>query len=189
MVIGLNNTNISKDSNNCIHCIHGKTQKFPFPRTRVNRAFGILELIHSDICGPLTLPTYSGFQYFMTLSDDYSWYCTIYLLRHKSDVFKTFRQWKTYIENQFREKIKILKLDNGGEYTSKDFNSFCIEQGIHRQLTTPYTLQHNGVAEQKNLTLMNAIWSMLHDSQLSKPYWGKAILTANYLQIGFQHQH
>jgi hypothetical protein len=127
MVIRLNNTSISKDSNNCIHCIHGKTQKLPFPRIGINRAFGVLELIHSDICGPLIPPTYSSFQYFMTLIDDYSRYCTIYLLRNKSDVFKTFTHWKTYIENQVREKIKILRSNNGGQYTSKDFNSFYID--------------------------------------------------------------
>lgn len=182
MVIGLNKFNIFKDLNHYIHCIYGKTQKFPFPKKSVTRAIEVLELIHSDICGPLKPLTRSGFAYFVTLIDDYSRYCTIYLLRKKSDVFNTFEQWKTYIENQFKEKIKILRSDNGGEYNSHVFNSFCIEHGIHRQYTAPYTPQHNDVAERKDLILMNVVRSMLHNSHLSKAYWGEALLTANYLQ-------
>jgi len=84
-------------------------QNFPFPKTSVTQAVEVLELIYSDVCGPLKPLTHSRFEYFMTLIDDYSRYCTIYLLKKKLDVFNTFKQWKTYIENQFKErKIKIL---------------------------------------------------------------------------------
>jgi hypothetical protein len=130
MVIGFNKRTF-KDLDTYIYCIHGKTHKFTFPKTGVTRAFEVLGLIHSDICGPLKPSTYSSFQHFMTLIDDYSQYCTIYLLKKKLDIYTTFKQWKTYIKNQFKDKIKAIQFDNGAEYNSLDFNSFCAEHGIH----------------------------------------------------------
>jgi transposase InsO family protein len=62
--------------------------------------------------------------------------CT--LLKSKDEVFNKFKEFKALIENIFERKIKILKSDNGGEYTSKEFVNFCRDVGIERELTTPY---------------------------------------------------
>ena len=70
------------------------------------------------------------------------------------------------IENLSERKIKILRLDNGGEYTSKEFVNFCRYVGIKRELTTPYNPQKNGVVEKKNRTIMEAIKTMIHDQDL-----------------------
>ncbi len=69
------------------------------------------------------------------------------MLKHKSEAFEKFQHFKKQIITQTHKKIKILQLDNGGEYKSNDFNIFCQDHGITRQFTTPYSLQQSGVNE------------------------------------------
>ena len=71
------------------------------------------------------------------------------------------------MENQTGRKIRALRSDNGGEYTSKEFDGFCRHEGIRRQLKVPYTLEQNGVAERKNSSIVGAARAMLHDQSLS----------------------
>jgi transposase InsO family protein len=75
------------------------------------------------------------------------------------------------IENLSERKIKILRLDNGGEYTSKEFVSFCRDAGIKRELTTPYNPQQNSVAKRNNRTIMEAMKTMIHDQDLPMHLW------------------
>jgi transposase InsO family protein len=78
--------------------------------------------------------------------------------------------------------IKILRSDNGGEYTSKEFVNFCKDVGIKRELTTPYNPQQNGVAERKNRTIMEAVKTMIHDQDLPMCLWEEATMTTIYVQ-------
>ena len=78
-------------------------------------------------------------------------------MKNKSEVFGKFKEFKALIENQSKKRIKTLRSNNGGEYTSKEFEAFCKEAGIKRELTTPYNPQQNGVAEIKNRTIMEAV--------------------------------
>ena len=75
------------------------------------------------------------------------------------------------IENHAKRRIKILRKENGGEYTSNEFESFCKEAGIKRELTTSYNPQWNGVAERKNNTIMEAVKTMIHDQYLPMHLW------------------
>ena len=70
------------------------------------------------------------------------------------------------MENQTERRIQALKSDNGGEYTSKEFDGYCRQEGIQRQLTVPYTPEHNGVAERKNRSIVGVARAMLHDQSL-----------------------
>jgi transposase InsO family protein len=74
----------------------------------------------------------------------------IYFLKTKDGVLARFQEFKAQVENLTKRKIKVLRSDNGGEYTSKDFSNLCIEAGIKREYTVPYNPQQNGVAERKN---------------------------------------
>ena len=65
----------------------------------------------------------------------------------------------------------MLRSDNGGEYTSKEFTAFCAQEGITRELTVPYNPQQNGVAERKNRTIVGAARSMMHDQGLPLFLW------------------
>ena len=62
-------------------------------------------------------------------------------MNNTSEVFKKLKEFKALIENQSEKRIKTLRLDNGGEYTSKEFEAFYKEEGLKRELTTPYNPQ------------------------------------------------
>jgi hypothetical protein len=121
----------------CNGCAQGKNIKNPFPK-RDNKAEGVLELIHSDVCGPMPSSSISGYVYYVSFIDDYSRKTWIYFLKSKDEVFNKFKEFKALIENLSERKIKILRSDNGGEYTSKEFVNFCKDVGIKREFTTPY---------------------------------------------------
>lgn len=77
--------------------------------------------------------------------------------------------------------MKILRTDGGGEYNSHDFQSFCNEEGIVHEVTTPYTPQHNGVAERRNKTILNMVRSMLGGRRFPKNLWGEAVSTSAFI--------
>jgi hypothetical protein len=122
--------------------------------------------------------TKGGKKYFMTLIDDSTRYCYVYLLKSKDEALNYFKNYKAEAENQLDRKIKRLRSDRGGEYFSNEFDSFCAEHGIIHERTPPYSPQSNGVAERKNRTLTDLVNAMLDTSGLSKAWWGEAILTA-----------
>ncbi len=117
------------------------------------RANQPLELIHSDVCGPMNVRARGGYEYFVTFIDDYSRYGYVYLMHHKSDTFEKFKEYRAEVENQLGRTIKTLRSDHGGEYLDREFEEFLIEHGIVSQLTSPGTPQQNGVAERRNQTL------------------------------------
>jgi transposase InsO family protein len=85
------------------------------------------------------------------------------------------------IENLSKRKIKILRSDNGGEYSSKEFINFCRDVGIKRELTTPYNTQQNGVDERKNRTIIEVVKTMIHDQDLPMCLWEEAAMAVVYV--------
>jgi hypothetical protein len=146
----------------CNGCAQGKNIKNSFPK-RDNKVEGVLELIHSNVYGPMPSSSISGYAYYVSFIDDYSRKTWIYFLKSKDEVFSKFKEFKALIENLSEIKIKILRSYNGGEYTSKEFVNFCKDVGIKRELTTPYNPQQNGVAKRKNIMIMEAVKTMIHD--------------------------
>jgi hypothetical protein len=108
-------------------------------------------------------------------------------LKSKDEVFSKFKEFKALIENLSERKIKILRSDNGGEYTSKEFVNYCKDVGIKRDLTTPYNPKQNGVAEKKNRTVMEVVKTMIHDQDLPMCLWAEAARTAVYVQNQLSH--
>jgi hypothetical protein len=102
----------------CNGCAQGKNIKNPFPK-RDSKAEGFLELIHSDVCGPMPSSSLSGYIYYVSFIDDYSYKIWVYFLKSKDGVFSKFKEFKALIENLSERKIKILRSYNGGKYTSK----------------------------------------------------------------------
>ena len=98
-----------------------------------------------------------------------------------------FKEFKALIENLSERNIKILRSDNGGEYTSKEFVNYCKDVGIKRELTTPYNPQQNGVAEGKNRTIMEAVKTMIHDQDLPMCLWAELVMTIVYVQNRLSH--
>jgi hypothetical protein len=167
-------------------CDLGKNIKKPFPSSN-NRSKDILDLIHSDVCGPMPVKSLGGSSYYVIFIDDYSRKTWIYLLKTKDEVFNKFQEFKVEIENLMNKKIKTLRTNNGGEYTSKEFIAFCKSEGIRRELTVPYNPQQNGVAEIKNKSIEETIKALLNDQGLSMFLWGEVGMTTIYVQNRSPH--
>ena len=106
-----------------------------------------LELIHSDVCGPMPTRSLGGAQYFVTFIDDATCKVWVYAIKSKDQTFSYFQRFLSSVENQSGKKVKALRSDNGGEYISKEFAYFCAKKGIKREFIAPYTPTQNGVAE------------------------------------------
>jgi transposase InsO family protein len=158
----------------------------PFPKSD-NKEKPILELIHLDVCGPMPSTSLNGYVYYVSFIDDYSHKTWVYFLKSKDEVFGKFKEFKALIENLSKRKIKILRSDNGGKYTSKEFVIFCRYAKIKRELTTPYNTQKNDVAERKNRTIMEALKNMIHDRDLPMNLWAEATRATMYVQNKLSH--
>ena len=108
--------------------------------------------MHSDVCGKIGTQSLSGGEYFVTFVDDHTQHAWVYILKHKSEVFWRFTKWKALVEKSTGRKVKALRCDNGGEYTSSEFAAYLTKEGIKQELTTPHTPQLNGTAEMLNQT-------------------------------------
>jgi hypothetical protein len=118
-------------------CALGKNAKGSFP-SNDNRSKGILDLVHADLCGPMTVASLSGYLYYVIFIDDHFRKTWIYFLKTKDGVLSRFQEYRAQVENLTKKKIKVLRSDNGGEYTSQDFSDFCIEARIKREYIVPY---------------------------------------------------
>ena len=94
------------------------------------RAKEVLDLVHTDLCGPMSTSARGGYEYFITFIDDYSRYGYIYLMCHKSETFEKFKKFKTEVENHQGKGIKSLRSDRGGEYLLGEFRQFLEDHGI-----------------------------------------------------------
>jgi transposase InsO family protein len=117
--------------------------------------------------------TKDGQRYFITMIDDVSRYCYVYLLKTKDEVLNCFKTYNARVENQLEKKIKHFRSDRGGEYFSNEFDLFYAEHGIIHERTPPYSPQSNEIAERKNRTLTDLVNSMLDTAGLSKTWWGQ----------------
>ncbi|KAJ9547245.1 hypothetical protein OSB04_019788, partial [Centaurea solstitialis] len=169
-----------KPFDNCESCLSGKMTKQPFNKEN-ERATDLLEIIHTDVCGPFSHVARGGYRYFITFTDDFSRYGYVYLMRHKSESFERFREFQNEVQNQLGRKIKFLRSDRGGEYLSDEFDNHLMEWGIVSQLTPPYTPQMNGVSERRNRTLLDMVRSMMCRSTLPMSFWGHALETAAHI--------
>ncbi|KAL0394986.1 UNVERIFIED_CONTAM: Transposon Ty2-B Gag-Pol polyprotein [Sesamum latifolium] len=84
-------------------------------------ANSLLDLVHTDVCGPLNTLARGGYSYFITFTDDHLRYDYVYLMRYKSEAFGRFKEYKLEVENQIGHKIKTLRSDRGGEYLNGEF--------------------------------------------------------------------
>ena len=141
----------------------------------------LLALIHIDVCGPMSTCTRNSDRYFITFTDDYSRYGYVYLMRHKSEAFDKFKEFRTEVQNQLGKSIKALRSDRGGEYLSLEFIDHLSDCGILSEWTPPGTPQLNGVSERRNRTLLDMVRSMMSHADLPISFWGYALETAAFI--------
>lgn len=178
---------LKSSSTMCIDCVAGKQRHDPFQNKSVRRASRPLQLVHSDICGPITSESNSHKRYFITCIDDYSRMMWIYFLHAKSEALDAFKKFKILVEKEVGAYVCCLRTDRGGKFTSSEFNSFCSSNGIGRQLTAAYSPQQKGVAERRNRTLMNMVRCMLKARDVLRSFGQKQLIGPTIYSIGVPH--
>ena len=129
MVIGLPKIKFSKGVYQ--GCILGKHPEHKFERASHQRTSACLELIHSEIVGTFPHMSMSQAKYALTFIDDFSRYCWVDFLKHKSKFFDLFKVFKSLVEKKSGRQLKILRSDNGGEDVKSNFIHYCKDVGIH----------------------------------------------------------
>jgi histone deacetylase 1/2 len=161
----------------CDACQRAKSHQLSY--TASSRVSTVpLELIHSDVWGPARVSS-GGYKYYVSFVDDYSRFCWIYLLKHKSNVEQVFYAFQAHVECLLNTKIKALQSDWGGEYHK--LHRYFQRTGISHRVSCPHTSQQNGIAERKHRHLVETGLALLAHSSLPLRYWDEAFLTACYL--------
>lgn len=179
LVIGIPSVGISRET--CSSCLLGKQARNTFPKATSYRARRILELIHGDLCGPISPSTPANNRYIFVLIDDHSRYMWSILLKDKGEAFDKFKKFREIVERETGTRIKTLRTDRGGEFCSREFQAFCETYGITRHLTAPYSPQQNGVVERRNRTLLGMTRSILKHMSVPNYLWGEAVRHSTYL--------
>jgi len=187
MVKGLEGIDLTHHSQ-CEVCAEGKQSQLPTVPDEL-KTKRKLELVHSDICGPITPTTIMGGRYFVTFMDDYSRKVWVYILKNRSQVLSIFKNFSEMVENQGQEKIQKFLCDNAAEYTSDEFQAFCSSKGIELTHSSPYAPYQNGIAERINRTLVEMVRCMLAESHAELSLWGEALLAAVHLKNRAPHSY
>ncbi|KAG7553078.1 Zinc finger CCHC-type superfamily [Arabidopsis thaliana x Arabidopsis arenosa] len=160
----------------CAHCLRGKQHMVSFKSSVPSRKPKVLDLVHSDVCGPMKTKSLGGASYFVTFIDDHSRKLWVFTMRTKDQVLGYFKQFVALVERQTGKKLKCIRSDNGGEY-SGPFDVYCKEHGIRHQFTPPKTPQLNGLAERMNRTIVERMRCLISQSGLAMTFWGEALST------------
>ena len=161
----------------CDYCIIGKGTRLPSPPNAI-RASQPLETVHIDLWGPAPVPTKHGNTYFLTCYDDFTRKTHLYFLKFKSDAFKALVDYISLVENQLDTKVKNIRSDNGGEFTSNNFKQFMAAKGIQHIKVPPEAHAQNGRVERVHRTILNGVRTVLAQTGLDHSFWGEA---ANYI--------
>ena len=170
------------DSKVCSGCAEGRMTRSPYKSLKKMYSKDSLELIHSDLCGPMSVSSKGGARYFLTFIDDHTRKTFVYFLRNKQEVPLRFLEFKRFAEKQCQKNIKGLKSDNGGEYINFQMKNILKEAGIKHYLSAPYCPQQNGVAERANRTIVEKARCMLKYSGLETSFWAEAVATSVYIK-------
>lgn len=145
------------------------------------RATEILQVVHSDLCGPMQTVGLSGERYFITFIDETSGRVSLSLLRTKDQALATFQAYRARAEKSGGKEIKAFRTDGGGEYVNTEFKKYLEDAGIEHRISTLYSPTQNGRAERAHRTIMENARYILQDSQLGNEFWGQAVLTAGHI--------
>jgi transposase InsO family protein len=165
----------------CDVCVLTKQRQLPFPQQTSFRAKERLELVHGDLCGPVTPATPGGQHYFLLLIDDLSLYMWVMVLGNKGDSADAIRRAQATAEAECGRKLRVLLTDNGGKFTVAEFASYCVGEGIQRHYSAPYSPQQNGIVERRNQTVVGMARALLKQRGMPAVFWGEAVVMTVYI--------
>jgi hypothetical protein len=181
-----NETSILKqnDKPHCIACDEGKMRRKNHARKSTSNADDIGDIIHSDICGPLNIMGIGRKAYFITFLDEHSDYSQVIPISNKSEAFGHYLNFVKFLSTQSRKEVKVrrIKTDKGGEYTSNQFKEYLMKEGTIDEKVPTNSSRVNGRSERLNLTIMNPARTILFASNLHPKFWPYAVVYANYVR-------
>ena len=133
----------------CDACELGKHTRTTYPSIGLWSCEPFM-LVHSDVWGPCSITSVSGFKWFVTFIDCYTRMTWVYILKGKHEVLRCFQDIHKLVENQFNAKFGLSELIMGKKYVNNVFGAYLSEHGIIHQTTCLDTPSQNGVAERKN---------------------------------------
>ena len=158
----------------CKNCQIGKMRKTSF-KSKNYQSKDILEIVHTDLCGPIGVESYTGEKIFILFVDEYSRMMIVMYLREKLEAFEKFKCYLERVEKEIEKRLKFLRSDRGGEFISNKFNKFFIERGIKRHVSTPGTPEKNRIAERRYRSIMDCARTLMIEKNISLRYWKEAI--------------
>jgi transposase InsO family protein len=134
----------------CDVCVLMKQMWLPFPQQLSFRVKERLKLVHGDLCGPITPATPGGRCYFLLLVVDLSRYMWVVVLCSNGEAVNAISHAQTAAEAECSRKVRVLRTDNGVEFTVAEFASYCVDEGVQHHYSMPYSPQQNGVIMRHN---------------------------------------
>ena len=179
-VISSLNLPFQKDEiSSCMPCVKGKLHALPY--TQRHAAQRVLEIVHSDVCGFISPISHDGGRYLLSFIDDFTHFAIVYIISHRSDFLNLFKQYYAYTKAKFSCQISVFRSDQGREYFSDAFFSFCSENGIFIDFSVRACPSQNGTAERFNRTIIEKARAMLCSTNLPATFWSEAVRCATYL--------
>ncbi|UYV73409.1 hypothetical protein LAZ67_10003086 [Cordylochernes scorpioides] len=162
--------------------------RLPFKEIDSKQSTKPLDLIHMDLIGPFQHESIGRAIYVLNIIDDFSRKIFPKFLKSKSETFAKLKEFIELIENIKGTKIKRIRSDNGGEFTSRQLSFYLIEKGIEHQFTTFYSPSQNGIVERANRSLIEGTRALLIESQLPPKFWAEAMNTYSYIKNRTPHK-
>ncbi|GJX08726.1 retrovirus-related pol polyprotein from transposon TNT 1-94 [Tanacetum coccineum] len=181
IVIGLPKLKYVKDQL-CSSCELSKEKRSSFKTKDVPSSKGQLNLLHMDLCGPMSVESINGKKYILVIVDDYSKYTWTPFLRSKDEILEVLKDFLKMIQRNLQAQVITVQTDRGTEFLNKTLDAYFKQEGIEHQTSTPGTPEQNSVVERQNRTLVEAARTMLSAYKLPLFFWTEAIATACYTQ-------
>ena len=163
----------------CDTCITTKIRRRPFPQKAAYSAEQPLELVHGDLCGPITPATPEGRCYFLLMVDA-TRFMFVVLLATKDKAAQAVKKIKAQAEETGHE-LKVLWTDNGGEFTCSELTEHFAMEIVKRHFSAPHSPQKNGVVERRNQTVVATAQALLKQRGMPARFCGEAVVTAAHL--------
>src|SRR5919202_809639 len=166
----------------CHACEKGKQHRATFKSKKFATIESHLDLLHMDLFGPVSTPSFTGKRYTLVIVDEYSRYTWVFFLKAKSEAAGIINDFIKKAEVLYKLTVRQLRSDNGTEFKNVTLNSFCDEKSISQCYSAARTPQQNGVAERRNRTIIEAARSMISEANLKIKFWEYAVHTACFTQ-------
>ena len=163
----------------CEACTVGKMHRLPFPDS-TSKSESIGEIIHADLCGPMSTKSIGGSRYFLLLKDDFSHNREVYFLESKAKTVSSVEQFFKKTEKHCPGGIRVFRTDNGLEFVNTDMKTLTEKLGIRHQRTVVYTPEQNGSAERDNRTLKEAGRTLMLEGGFGAEFWAEVVFSGKF---------